>query len=373
MNKDCSLSQKVLFDLLKISLWGAPPQLQYSSLTDEDWMEVYRLSGSQGVRNLAFGGISQLPENVQPNEKLSLGWAVNTVLAKDKYLRNLEITVQLNERCVSEGIEMLLLKGAALASCYPMPAYREYGDLDIYLFGKHSQGDSFLRKHGIPVKEAEKHTTFIFQGVPVENHRMFIDQIMSFGVFCRKRKKAFEYVEKILHEILAEEQKQYLGSYGIRIPSATFHFLFMIMHTGTHLGKELVLRHLCDWACFLVAHKGQYNEERIEQALEQLNFRKLSLVMTDMAIHYLGMPVEFAPSFYKEGSREQINATFLNSLFEHFPSSNEVEKNSLRCRWKRFYANQWAYDLFKKEYLPERFCRTITVWIKEKWKRIEHQ
>lgn len=369
MKRECSFIQHVLLDLLKVSLWKAFPKIDYTSLSDEEWLEVYRLAGKQGVRSLTFGGVACLPESMQPDEKLSLAWVVNTALTKEKHWRNLKTTMLLNDLCKAEGIELLLLKGCALAHCYPIPEYREYGDIDIYLFGKHSQGDAFLSKHGIPVKEVEKHTVFSFQGIPVENHKIFIDQIKGTDIFCKKRKKAFEYMEKVLHEVLNEESECYLDPYNIRISPATFNFLFMVMHTGTHLGKELVVRHVCDWACFLAANKGNYNETRVEQALDRMNFKQLCLIMTDVAIRYIGMPVEFAPSFYEESDRGRINAKFVNSLFWHFPGSREVKKNTLCCKWKRFYNNQWAYDLFKKEYLLERLCRTVIVWIKERGKR----
>lgn len=373
MNREPFFIENVLFDLLRISLWGDVSRIDYRSLTDEEWWEVYRLSGQQGVRCIVFGGVSLLPEKMQPNEKLLFSWAANTVLAKEKSLHYLKTTIQLNELFAAEGIEMLLLKGSLLASFYPIPEYREYGDIDIYLFGEYDRGDTFLKKHANLVKKIEKHTTFIFQGIPIENHKTFIDHIKSRDIFSRKRKEAFEYMEISLHKILKREQKHYLEYYDIRVPSPTFNFLFMVIHTGTHLGKELVVRHLCDWSCFLEENKGKYDEKIIEYVLNKMNFKQLCLIMTDVAIRDIGMPVEFAPSFYKKGDRKRINARFVNSLFEYFPGSNEVEKNTLSCKWKRFCHNQWAYDLFEKEYLPERLCRTILIWIKEEWKRIESQ
>lgn len=371
MNREPFFIENVLFDLLRISFWGEASRIDYRSLADEEWWEVYYLSGKQGVRCIVFGGVSLLSEEVQPNEKLLFSWAANAVLAKEKYLRNLKTTLQLNELFAAEGIEMLLLKGSLLASFYPVPEYREYGDIDIYLFGEYERGDAFLNKHADLMKRTKKHAAFIFQGIPVENHKTFIDQIESTDIFSRKRKEAFEYIEMSLHEVLKREQKHYLEYYDIRVPSPTFNFLFMVMHTGTHLGKELVVRHICDWACFLEENKGKYDEKIIEHVLDRMNFKRLCLIMTDVAIRYIGMPVEFAPSFYKEGRRERINARFVNSLFEHFPSSKEVEKNTLSCKWQRFYHNQWAYDLFEKEYLPERLCRTILVWLKEKCKKMD--
>lgn len=370
MTRKHSISEITLLDLLKVSLWGTSPSVDYGALSDAEWLNVYHLAGKQGVRALTFGGISRLPLDIRLDAKLSLTWMVNSILTKQRYLHNLNITIQLNDLSKAGDMDMILLKGCALANCYPIPEYREYGDIDIYLSGKHTQGNHLLKLQGIEIKETEKHTTFMFRGIPVENHITFVDQIKDADIFCRKRKQAFEIVEKVLQEILNEEETNYLARYDIRIPSATFNFIFMVMHTGTHLGKELVLRHICDWACFLAANKGRYDEKRIKQVLDLMNFRKLCLMMTDAAIHHIGMPAEFAPSFYKSGARDRIYEKFINSLFFHFPGATEVEQNTLSCKWQRFYNNQWAYDLFYKEYLPERLCRTAVVWFKEKYNKI---
>lgn len=369
MKRENTFIENALFDLLRISLWSVPPSIDYSNLSNSVWFEIYRLSGNQGVRNLVFEGVSRLPLTMQPDEKLLLVWAANTILAKGKYLRHVEAVKQLNNLCSAAGIDMVLFKGCALANCYPIPEYREYGDIDIYLQGKHALGDSLLKQKGTWIKEVDKHSAFIFQGIPVENHITFIDPIGSSDIFSRERKQAFEMMEKALQEILNEEQLDYLSRCDVGTPSATFNFLFMIMHTGTHLGKELVVRHICDWACFLVANKGKYDERKIERLLDKMDFRKLCLIMTDIAIRYVGMPVEYAPSFYQKGKRTQINRRFVDSLFFHFPGADEVKKNTLWCKWKRFYNRQWAYDLFYKEYLPERLCRTTIVWMKEECKK----
>lgn len=46
------------------------------------------------------------------------------------------------------GIRLLLLKGLGLSRNYPVPAHRECGDIDIYLFGASDEGDRLLLQMG---------------------------------------------------------------------------------------------------------------------------------------------------------------------------------------------------------------------------------
>lgn len=353
-----------LFDLLKVSLWGASPQMDYSELSEVEWKEVYRLSGKQGVRGLVLDGISALHEAMQPGDKLVLTWAANAEFQKRRYEHNTQVMLELNADLAEKGIEMLLLKGKGLAAYYPNPEHREYGDIDVYLFDKWEAGNELLREKGEFVKEQEKHTVFKYNNVVVENHKTLIDLIKEGDLFNKKQRKAFDEVERTLTEIVRDEPAHLLDN-QVRIPSPTFNFLFLLMHAGNHLGDELVVRHLCDWACFLVVNKGKYDELRIQEVLELLNFRELCFLLTDAAIHWLGMPTEFAPSFYKQGGRENDEKRLMDSLFYHFPKANEVKRNTLWCKWQRFYQKQWKYDLFYKWHLPERLIRTMWIWYRE--------
>lgn len=369
MKDERTLPENILLDLLRISLWRTEPMEDYTHLSEESWREIYHLASKQGVRSLVWEGVSNLPSTWQPEQELLFTWSVNVAFVEKSQLENSKALIKLSELLKKEEIMLLVLKGKGLSLCYPNPEQREYGDIDIYLFGKKKEGDRLLHKYGQCIKDIPKHTTFLFEKVLVENHRTFTDGVKQFWIFGKKRKKAFEKIERTLRKVLKEEEGCYLEGTTIQIPSATFNFLFLIMHTGTHLGRELVFRHLCDWVCFLAANKGKYNEDTIESILGLLNLNKICIIMTDIAIQLLGMPRKYAPSFYSEGNRRRLVKRFVDSLFYRYPTSNEVKVNSIGCKWQRFYQKQWVYDLFYKEYLPERLCRTVFSWIKEKCKK----
>lgn len=362
-----------LFDLLKIALWNKQPEQDYALFSDADWQAVYRLAIEQGVRGPVFEGIIKLKEEVQPNEELMLTWAANIKYLEERRNHNTNTLLCIREELAQKGIDMLLLKGKSLAEFFPTPAYREYGDIDIFLFGKWKEGDAFFKEKGTFIKDTPKHAVFTFQGVSVENHRRFIDLVEERNIFNKKRYDAFEKVEQLLHEILADEPHCTLQDYDVRVPSPTFNFLFLLMHAGVHLGDELAVRHLCDWACFLAANKGKYDEQRILEVLNLLNFHKWSFLFIDLSVHLLGMPQEYVPLFRKLGGekkrRKKEEERLIKSLFYHYPKPNEVKRNTWWHKWKRFYHKQWRFNLFDKEYLPERLMRTIVEWYRKKQKK----
>lgn len=356
----------ILSDLLKAVLWQKYPELDYSYVSGVTWRQVYKLSKLQGVRGLALDGVARLPEALQPDEELLLAWAANARLLEERALRYQQEVAGLNRLFSVRSVDMLLLKGMGLAAFYPEPLHREYGDVDIYLYGQHDEGDRCLSDWGATTKDVPKHSVFRFRGIPVENHRTFIDIPLHRDIFYRKRRRTIEHMEESLHEILRQEGTCSIGNEEIRVPSATFNFIFMTMHAATHLPDELVVRHLCDWACFLSANKGKYDERKIKAVLENTNFGKLASAMTCAAIHYLGMPADCAPRFFCHDVDERLTGKLLRALFYHFPSPSQVARNTLRCKWKRFLSKQWKYDLVYREYLFERLCRTMLLWIKQR-------
>lgn len=367
MRKEYSHIEDALYGLLKVSLWGDDPRMDYSELSETEWQEVYRLSGKQGVRGLVLDGILTLQESMQPGEELMLTWATYVEIQKRRYEHNMYVLQELKNALAEIGIEMLLLKGKGLASYYPNPEHREYGDIDVYLFDKWEAGNELLREKGRFLKKQDKHTVFKYNNVLVENHKTLIDLIKEGDLCSKKQRRAFDEVERTLIEIVRNEPPCLLEQ-QVRIPSPTSNFLFLLMHAGNHLGDELVLRHLCDWACFLAANKGKYNEQCIEKVLELLNFREFCLLLTDVAIRWVGMPTEYAPSFYKPCGRGRNEKRLMDSLFYHYPKVNEVKRNTVWCKWQRFYLQQWKYDLFYQWHLPERLVCTLWIWYKKKLK-----
>ncbi len=356
--------EQTLFDLIRVALWNQCPQMHYDKLSEAVWTEIYNLSIKQGVCSVVFDGVCRLDSSVQPPADLLLTWAANTKLSEKRYQKINETIEKLDKVFKQEGIRMLLLKGRSISEYYPIPSHREYGDVDIYLGNDFEKGNSLLQIKGRYENSSPKHTLYIYNGTPIENHRYFVDKVAGKSGAAAKRRRVFEHVERELHLTLSEDRPCYIND--ILVPSPTFAYIFMLMHAGVHLSDELVVRHLCDWACFLYKNKDKYDEDRIETVISNLKFRQFSNLLTFAAIHYIGMPQEYAPRHYSGDINARLEARFIRSLFHRFPGANAVARNTPLCKWKRFYSKQWAFSLFYQEHLLERFVRTLNKWINKK-------
>lgn len=74
-----------------------------------------------------------------------------------------------------------------LSTYYPIPSHREGGDIDIFTYSAdHSRksdaeanrlADRLMEEKGIEVdfEHSEKHSMFYYKGIPIENHKTFIN------------------------------------------------------------------------------------------------------------------------------------------------------------------------------------------------------
>ena len=68
--------EKVLTNLLKMALHRSVfTDVEWSSLTDEDWKDCYSLAVKHGVMAVAFDGVQLLPIECQPCRPIRLSWS----------------------------------------------------------------------------------------------------------------------------------------------------------------------------------------------------------------------------------------------------------------------------------------------------------
>ena len=170
----------MLLALVRNALWAEPLAVDiFSHATAPQWAQVVRLASRGGVTALAFEGVLQLPEALRPPRNLLLGWGVNAQRLAERYCRQEatggKLAAQLNER----GVRTLVLKGLGTSLYYPRPHLRECGDIDVWLFGQWEEGNRFACENGWELDEhSEKHSTFVFENILVENHRTLLDEAL---------------------------------------------------------------------------------------------------------------------------------------------------------------------------------------------------
>lgn len=368
MNKDLNFSERIVLELLQSALWEVDPKLDSRiKIEDRVWDEIYSISVTQGVLAIVFEGVLRLPEAQHPPTELMLRWSVNVKLLEKRYDFSKDVVLTLNNVFADKNVEMLLLKGLSLSMYYPKPAHREYGDIDIYLFGSKSDVDcSTLQLFDTstkPVQKGIKHSLFYYKQMPVEYHINFLN-INRFRTFFDKKQKEKEIkIETALLNLLQTEETEWLDC-KVRVPSATFNYIFLTCHTAIHFPRGIVLRHLCDWACFLSENKGRYDETYIKGVFNSSTFNQFANLFTGLSIRYLGLSSSCAPDMYIENTNKTLDRQMILDILRPFPKSRS---NSLYRDFKwnidRFFRDHWKYKLIYEDTIGHRVLRILHWWL----------
>lgn len=276
---------QMLFALLRASLHEQVPETHYfEEATAEDWKRCYRLAVTQGVMALAWDGVVRLSHERQPPKGLKLTWATAVEAYEQRHHRYCQTVDELARLYADHGIATMQLKGVGFSTHYPVPSHREGGDIDIYTYSldtarmSHAEAnelaDRLIEQQGIAVDvEYYKHSTFYYKGIPIENHKSFLN--VDEGPI-------FVHTDKVLHQYMAPAMTA-LPVGQVMTPSVAFNSLFLAFHAARHYGSGLALHHLCDWAV-LVSQCGLQMPAEVRDE----RFLRFVDVLTMLCNRYLG-------------------------------------------------------------------------------------
>ena len=259
-------SEQMLFALLRSSLHEKEAELSFfQNITGDHWKECYQLAVSQGVMALAWDGVLMLPNELQPPRALKLAWGLAVEKYEARYLRYCKVVDKISKFYAEHGITTVQLKGVGFSTLYPVPSHREGGDIDIYTYSSDRSemsdaqanilADTLMVEQGIEVENhSYKHSNFYYMGIPVENHKVFLNV---------KDMKEAECANGILQREL-DPQTVSLAYGQVNIPSAKFNTLFIAFHAFQHYGSGLALHHLCDWAVILKNYGLLFPQQMME-------------------------------------------------------------------------------------------------------------
>ena len=254
-----------------------------TAVTPGSWERIYRMAADHGLSAVVWDGICRLPAAQQPPRETRIRWALSAEKLEERYRHQQQTASKLAARFSEEGLRMLLLRGLGLSRDYPLPEHRECGDIDIYLYGQSDKGDRVLHEIGAHLYfDVPKHSEYVWDGVLIENHRTILNV---------RRNRTERELNAVLVRLLEKEGTHGLAP-GIQAPRATFNAIFLIRHAAVHFQKEgIVLRHLCDWACFLTRHWDEIDHALFRTAMEDYRMDRFADLMTAAAVEYLGAEV----------------------------------------------------------------------------------
>ena len=300
--------EHMLFALLKGSLNNtAVEQEEFESASAQDWEQCCAIAAKQGVLALAWEGVQTLPLDLQPPKQLKFKWAMSVDKYEARHRRYCQTVQELQQLYKESGIVAVQMKGVGFSAGYNQPHHREGGDIDIFTFSAdtakmshreaNSLADKLMQQMGNPVEmHGYKHSNFYFKGIPVENHKYFLNVQIN--------RKFLGGLNDILHEVLEPQVAElYNGEYKILVPSPTFNTLFISCHAFQHYGSGIALHHLYDWATILKNH-GLHIPDKIKNE----KFLRAIAAMTHLCNLHLGTSINLNgyPHGYKEMSDEML-------------------------------------------------------------------
>ena len=262
--------EKMLLALLRSSLHQQEAETAFFlDVSLEEWKQCYQLAAQHGVMALAWEGVMTLPDALRPLKALKVNWGLAVEAYERKYRRYCRTADELSRFYAQHGIAMVQLKGVGYSHLYPIPSHREGGDIDIYTYAAEGSGmtdaeanalaDRLVIETGMAIEKEHsiKHSTFVFQGITIENHKTFLD-VKLYDVAPQ--------VEKILKRIM-NPQTISLVEGQVLVPSVAFNTLFIAFHALGHFPGLMTLHHLYDWAVLIQRYGVQLPEELKDDSL----------------------------------------------------------------------------------------------------------
>ncbi len=289
-------SVRMLLALLASALNGkrAVEEL-FSPAAEQDWRECYKMAAEQGVMAIAWDGVLALPAACQPPRAVKLPWALAVEKYEQRYERYCHTVQELTDTFRPHGIGLMQLKGVGFSACYPVPAHREGGDIDVYLYSldplgmtdseARERGERLMEEQGIGIERthSKKHNEFYYRNIMIESHKTFLN------VYNTPEAKP---MEAWLHT-----QKQPVaaalcgGRYTVSVPGDAFNAVFIGFHAAQHYVHGLSLHHLCDWACMV--RRGGLSLLPAEQTDRKV--MRFLQAFTALAVQHLGVEAENVP------------------------------------------------------------------------------
>ena len=300
--------EQMLFALLKGSLLNCNVEYKFfETATAQEWAECYAAASKQGVLALAWDGVQTLPLGFQPQKQLKFKWAITVEKYVARHRKYCQTVQELQQFYRDNGIVAVQMKGVGFSAGYNQPWHREGGDIDIFTYSTdttkmshreaNSLADKLMVQMGNPVEmHGYKHSNFFFKGIPVENHKYFLNVQIN--------RKFLGGLNELLHKVLEpEEVELYNGEYKLLVPSPMFNTLFISCHAFQHYGSGIALHHLYDWATILKNHGLHIPDE-----IKNEKFLRAIAALTHLCNKYLGTSVDLCgyPDGYKEMSDEML-------------------------------------------------------------------
>lgn len=299
-------------------------------LTPAQWSGLYKLSRHQHLAALIFHEINKLENNL-PKE-ISLEWRQFSEYSINKFDAHLMALTRLSQILEDHGIKMMTLKGLGLALLYPIPQLRECADVDIYCFGEYDRVNSILLQGNLIKNidhESDKHCSFTFAGINIENHRYFCEYVNRANIVIG---------EEIIN-LSKNAQSTDSRVPGILFPCPQAGMHHLMMHTLSHMAwSGISMRQIVDCGLYFRRHADEVDREAILKLWRDTGVEEGALSILSICEKLLGIRTEMIPNGWQGNKRDE--SLIIKGIFGHIKASAQagtaLGKFFCKLRWYLF-------------------------------------
>lgn len=198
------------------------------------------------------------------------------------------LTHYLVERMQTAGLRVAVLKGVAVAGCYPVPELRKSGDIDLLLTseGTYEEAEHIMDMAGF--KKKEGHSSHHHQvwrteeGIDIELHVMLAEP------FDDRRVNAV--LGRQLREMDGRIRTENVMGLDFPVLEDGDHAYYLLLHMLHHfLRAGFGLKLLCDWVVFWNKSRTPDEIGRYRNRISEAGLMGFSDMVTSLCVEYFGL------------------------------------------------------------------------------------
>ena len=318
-------------------------QATLTDLTAKEWNRLLYFASIQGVLPVIVHFLKN--QNIQDEETrmVILEWYASAMESQQRYHMRQKTMRSMAKMFAEEGIDVMFLKGAALAQMYPMPELRAFNDIDYYLYGQSQKGIAVMAKKGIENSAYyHHHTQASLNGILLENHYDFVERINHrCDLVLDDALKALAASEG--HSLKADFLGDDIDNAYLMTP--TMNAIFLMRHMSAHfVGETIPLRMLYDWCLFLRCSGKDVDWKLVDRLYEESDMTTFAGIIQQLMKERLG--VEFADCKQNTVDKKYVDSLWDSIIFP--PKQDPYRKFSLRYyifEARVFWDNRWKHRL----------------------------
>ena len=313
----------MIYRLLRAAFDGGVPEMEEGKCTSQQWWQLFCLLQRNHVAAVTAEAVTRLPKEARPPREVLVPWLAECEKVRKWSQYQREVEREIIRVMGRHGVDTLVLKGSHVATYYPQPLLREYGDLDLYFYHRHAQADRIASQElGARVRtDAHHHSKYDYRGVTVESHYDFVNRHTPWS------NRRYEAMLKRL------------------APTATFEVLFLLRHMAGHFASSrITLRDLCDWYLTWRKKAGEIDLAEVERAVAQFQMRTFVTALGILVERHFGYRIPIVRYALEDVVVERVERDIVygSAGSQEHPVEN---LGRLTWKWRRYRANQWKYKL----------------------------